>query len=105
MVGEFLTSRRKAIRRKIFSNRRLAGLHGIEQDAALGLLPLFPVILAASLGHVTIAWLLMVLIGIPGLAYGIFVIWTGFRAYAEREDRKYERHTKKHLPREYNEES
>ena len=102
MVGRFLASRRKAIRRKIFSNRRSAGLHGIEPDAALGLLPLFPIIAAASLGYVKIAFVLMILFGIPGLAYGGFVLWTGFRAYAEREDRKYERHTRKHLSREYN---
>ena len=104
MLRSFLTSRRSAIRRKIFASRRATGLHGIEPDAVLGLLPLFPVIIAASLGYDAVAWTLMILIGIPGLAYGGFVLWTGFRAYAEREDRKYERHTRKRLSREYHDE-
>ena len=79
-------------------------MHGIEADAALGLLPFFPIIFAVSLGFAKIAWTLMIVIGIPGLAYGAFVIWTGFRAYVEREDRKYERHTRKRLSDEYNDE-
>ena len=104
MLRNFLASRRKAIHRKIFASRRATGLHGIEPDAVLGLLPLFPVIIAASLGFDTFASVLLVLIGLPGLAYGGFVLWTGFRAYADREDRKYERHTRKRLSREYHDE-
>ena len=80
--------------------RRGLGLRGQPESV----IAFFAVVISGMLwsqGHESLAMILGILFTMPAICLAAFVEWAAFHAYAERQDKIYERHTRKMLSVEY----
>ena len=98
-LAAFLRTYRKAIRRRVYLKRGL-GLRGQPESVVA----FFVIVISGMLwsqDYSALALILGLLVAVPALALAAFVEWTAFHAYAERQDKIYQRHTRKMFSDEY----
>jgi len=104
IVRAFLSRRRKHIRSRVFNSRRgsyFLYTGDMEREAAKGFVFVLPALLAVMMQAHFLLVLVLLLPAILGVGYGLFALYTGIRAYSQRSDEIYDRHTRHGLPPEY----
>jgi len=102
----FLAGRRREIRKRLFGSHRASYFllnSGLEGEAPKGWVFAVPALFALATHAPLPVVLPLIFVAIPGIAYAMFALAVGYKAYAEWGDRLYDKHTRKLLPTEYRE--